>query len=74
MARTDAEIRGELRAEREQLAEAVEDLRGELGRVAATGRKVRAGLPFAAGGAAALGAVVRFLLARRRRDAATRRR
>lgn len=48
------EIRGQIEAEREQLAGAVEHLRGELG--AAT--NLRAKLPLLAGGAAAAGFVL----------------
>ncbi len=52
--RTTDEIRSEIEAEREQLAHAVENLRGELG-VAA---KLKAKLPLFAAGAAASGFVV----------------
>jgi len=48
------EIRGQIEAEREQLAGAVDHLRGELG--AAT--NLRAKLPMLAGGAAAAGFVL----------------
>jgi hypothetical protein len=69
--RTTDELKREIEAEREQLAGAVEHLRGELG-VAA---KMRAKLPLLAGGALAagfvlsggIGAGMRFL-ARRSRE------
>jgi Protein of unknown function (DUF3618) len=69
--RTTEEIRSEIEAEREQLAHAVDNLRGELG-VAA---KVKAKLPLLAAGAAAtgfvfaggVGAFMRYL-ARRSRE------
>jgi hypothetical protein len=52
--RTTEDLRHEIEAEREQLADAVEHLRGELG-VAA---KLKAKLPLFAAGAAATGFVV----------------
>ena len=65
------EIRGQIEAEREQLAGAVEHLRGELGEAT----NLRAKLPMLAGGAAAagfvlaggVGATMRYL-ARRSRE------
>jgi len=48
-------IRGELHEERTKLAEAVNDLRVELGEAADVGGKLKAKLPLAAGGAFALG-------------------
>jgi len=56
MAATDEEnIRVELRAEREQLAEAVDELRGALGRLAGIAAKLRSKRALGAGGALALG-------------------
>jgi hypothetical protein len=49
------ELRRELREERERLADAVDDLRAELGQAADVSGKLRAKLPLAAGGAFALG-------------------
>jgi hypothetical protein len=72
MAATDEqEIRRELSAERERLAEAVDELRGEAAKVSG---KLRAKLPLAAGGAFALGflkaggvgATARLVMRRRR--------
>lgn len=73
--RTPEEIRGELEQEREQLAEAVEHLREELGQAADISGKLRAKLPVVAAGAAGagfflaggMGATMR-LLARRSRE------
>ena len=55
MADTDQEIRRELSAERERLADAVDDLRVEIGAAADVGGKLRSKLPLVAGGAFALG-------------------
>jgi len=56
MASTEEQrIRGELHEERTKLAEAVNDLRVELGEAADVGGKLKAKLPLAAGGAFALG-------------------
>ena len=56
MATTDErELREELHDERERLADAVDGLRGELGRAADVSGKLRAKLPVAAAGAFALG-------------------
>ena len=57
MAGTEQELRGELRAERARLAEAVETLRDELGKATDVGGKLRAKLPLAAAGALGLGFV-----------------
>jgi hypothetical protein len=57
--RTPEQIRREIEVEREQLADAVESLRAGLGEATDIGGKLRANLPAAAAGAAALG----FLLA-----------
>jgi hypothetical protein len=75
-ARTPEEIRSELDAERAELAEAVEQLRGELGEAANISGKVKAKLPVVAGAAASVGfvlaggvgATMRYF-ARRGRDA-----
>jgi hypothetical protein len=69
MAGTDEELRREIGAEREQLAAAVETLRGEVGKVTAIPGKVRAKLPLAAAGTVGLGvlgATVRLLRRSRR--------
>jgi hypothetical protein len=50
-------LRKEIRAEREQLADAVETLREELGAATDIGGKLRATLPLASAGALALGFV-----------------
>ena len=51
----EQDLRRELGAERERLAEAVDELRGELGKAADVKSKLRANLPLAAGAAFALG-------------------
>jgi hypothetical protein len=51
-------LRKELSAEREQLADAIETLRSELGRAADIGGKLQSKLPVAAAGALGLGFVV----------------
>jgi hypothetical protein len=74
-ARTQDQIRRDLEAEREQLAGAVEHLRGELGQAANLTGKLKAKLPLVAGGAASagfvlaggIGATMRYF-ARRGRD------
>ncbi len=77
--RTTEQIRRDIEAEREQLAEAVEDLRGGLAEITDIGAKLRSNLPlvvagalgagfFAAGG---IGATMR-LLARRGREGTTK--
>jgi hypothetical protein len=74
MASTEQDIRRELREERERLADAVDDLRRELGAAADVSGKLRAKLPLAAGGAFALaflksggvGATARLLMRRGR--------
>jgi hypothetical protein len=56
MAGTDErQLRREVSAEREQLAEAVEQLRTELGDATNIGGKLRSNLPAAAAGALGLG-------------------
>ena len=56
-ARTPEQIRSELDAERTELAEAVEHLRGELGQAADITGKLKSKLPVVAGAAASLGFV-----------------
>jgi len=59
MATTEEErLRKQLSAEREQLADAVETLRSEVGAAADIGGKLRSKLPVAAAGALGLGFVV----------------
>ena len=50
-------LRREVGAEREQLAEAVDELRAELGEATNIGGKLRSNLPVAAAGAVGLGFV-----------------
>jgi hypothetical protein len=74
-ARTPEEVRTDIEAEREQLASAVEHLRGELGTAADLTGKLKSKLPLVAGGAASvgfvlaggIGATMRYI-ARRGRD------
>ena len=73
--RTPEQVRREIEAEREQLADAVESLRSGLGEATDVGAKLRARLPLAAAGAlgagfflaGGIGATMR-LLARRSRE------
>jgi hypothetical protein len=59
MASTEQErLRRELHDEREQLADAVETLRGELGEATNVGAKLRTKLPLVAAGALGVGFVV----------------
>jgi hypothetical protein len=53
--RTTEEVRGELEAERERLAQAVDSLRAGLKDATDLSAKIRANLPLAAGGALAAG-------------------
>src|SRR5947208_17086051 len=77
--RTAAEVRRDIEAEREQLAAAVEDLRGGLAEVADIGGKLRSKLPLVAAGAlgagfflaGGIGATMR-LFARRGREGKTK--
>jgi hypothetical protein len=77
--RTAAQVRRDIEAEREQLADAVEDLRGGLAEVTDIGGKLRAKLPIVAAGAlgagfflaGGIGATMR-LLARRGREGTTK--
>lgn len=56
--RTAEQVRQEIEAEREELAGAVENLRGEIGHVTDIAGKVKERLPLVAGAAATLGFVV----------------
>jgi hypothetical protein len=53
----ERQLRREVSAEREQLADAVEELRAELGEATNIGGKLRANLPVATAGALGLGFV-----------------
>jgi len=53
--RTPDQIRKDIEAEREQLATAVEELRGSLGEATDIGAKLKAKLPLVAGAAAGAG-------------------
>jgi hypothetical protein len=57
-ARTPEQIRSELNSERQELAGAVEQLRGELGAAANISGKLKSKLPIVAAGAASLGFVL----------------
>jgi hypothetical protein len=77
--RTEQQVRRDIEAERDQLADAVEDLRGGLAEVTDIGGKLRAKLPVVAVGAlgagfvltGGIGATMR-LLARRSREGTTK--
>jgi hypothetical protein len=77
--RTAADVRRDIEAEREQLAEAVEHLRSGLGEVTDIGGRLREKLPLVAAGAlgagfflaGGIGATMR-LLARRGREGKTK--
>jgi hypothetical protein len=77
--RTEAQVRRDIGAERDQLAGAVEDLRGGLAEVTDIGARLRAKLPVVAVGAlgagfvlaGGIGATMR-LLARRSREGTTK--
>jgi hypothetical protein len=56
--RTVEDVRRELETEREQLAEAADDLRESVGKATDIGGKLRANLPAAAAGALAVGFLV----------------
>jgi hypothetical protein len=56
--RTEEQVRGDIEREREQLAGAVEHLRGSLGDATDISGKLRAKLPVAAAGAASVGFVL----------------
>jgi hypothetical protein len=72
--RTEEAVRAEIRAERERLATAVEELREGLGEATDVAGKLRAKLPVAAAGAlgvgfflsGGIGATVRLIFRRRR--------
>jgi shikimate kinase len=57
-ARTPEQIRSDLDTERTELAEAVEQLRGELGEAANITGRLKSKLPIAAGAAASVGFVL----------------
>jgi len=57
-ARTPEQVRHELEAERERLAAAVDSLRANVKEATDVGAKLRANLPAAAAGAAAIGFVL----------------
>lgn len=57
-ARTPEQIRSELDAQRNELADAVEHLRGELGAAADISGKLKSKLPVVAGAAASVGFVL----------------
>jgi hypothetical protein len=57
-ARTPEQVRSELEAERSELAEAVDHLRGELGSAADISGKLKSKLPIVAGAAASVGFVL----------------
>ena len=77
--RSAADVRRDIEAEREQLADAVDDLRTGLGQVTDIGAKLRGKLPVVAAGAlgagfflaGGIGATMR-LLARRGREGKTK--
>jgi hypothetical protein len=77
--RTPEQVRGDIEAEREQLAGAVENLRGGIAEVTDIKRKLRSNLPLVAAGAlgagffaaGGVGATMR-LLARRGREGTTK--
>jgi hypothetical protein len=77
--RTPEEVRLDIETEREQLAEAVDSLRSEIGEATDIGAKLRSNLPVVAAGAlgagffiaGGIGATMR-LLARRGREGTTK--
>jgi len=58
MARTEEQLRKDIDAEREQLATALDELRGSIGDAADIGGKLKSKLPLAVGAAASAGFVV----------------
>jgi hypothetical protein len=58
MARTEEQVRKDIDAEREQLATALDDLRGSIGRAADISGKLKSKLPIVAGAAASAGFVL----------------
>jgi hypothetical protein len=72
--RTTEQVRREIEAERQQLAGAVENLRGEIGHVKDVAGKVRERVPLLAGAAATLGFVLAAGIRATKRRVAGRRR
>jgi hypothetical protein len=77
--RTAEQVRRDIEAEREQLADAVEDLRGGLADVTNIGARLRSKLPLVAAGALGAGFVIAGgigatmrLVARRSREGTTK--
>src|ERR671934_1664292 len=77
--RSAEQVRRDIEAEREQLAEAVEELRGGLAQVTNVGAKLRSRVPLVAAGAMGAGFVIAGgigatmrLLARRGREGTTK--
>lgn len=58
MARTTDQVRKDIDSEREQLASALDDLRGSIGEAADIGGRLKAKLPLVAGAAASMGFVL----------------
>jgi hypothetical protein len=58
MARTTEQVRKDIDSEREQLASALDDLRGSIGAAADIGGKLKSKLPIVAGAAASAGFVL----------------
>ena len=58
MARTTEQVRKDIDSEREQLASALDDLRGSIGAAADIGGKLKSKLPIVAGAAASVGFVL----------------
>jgi hypothetical protein len=58
VARTPEQVRADIQAEREQLAQAVEHLRDSLGQATDVAGKLKAKLPLVAAGAASAGFVL----------------
>jgi len=64
--RTLEQVRTEIEAERKELAGAVGDLRGGLGKVANTAARLKSKLPFGVMLASGVGAAIRHFARRRR--------
>jgi hypothetical protein len=58
MARTEEQVRRDINSQREQLASAVDELRGSLGEATDIGGKLKEKLPIVAGAAASAGFVL----------------
>jgi hypothetical protein len=58
MARAEEQLRKDIDAEREQLATALDELRGSIGDAADIGGKLKSKLPLVAGAAASMGFVL----------------